>query len=87
MEAVETFDHLKDLEMKQLSCKEIGLIIGTDYPNLVCPTESRTGAAGRPIELKTPLAWVIAAPKRHLKVDDKSEFVGTRIMHTTVERI
>ena len=50
MADLQEFDHLKDVEMKQLSCKEIGLIIGTDY---LCPTKSRTGAAGQPIELKT----------------------------------
>ena len=85
MADLQEFDHLKDIEIKQLSCKEIGLIIGTDYPHLICPTESRTGAAGQPIGLKTPLGWVIIGPKRHQKVDEKSEFVGTRVMHTTVK--
>ena len=59
------FDHLKDVEMKQLSCKEVGMIIGTGYPHVICPTESGTGAAGQPIGLKTLLEWVIIGPKRH----------------------
>ena len=86
MADLQEFDQLKDLKMKQLSCKKIGLMIGTDYPHLIFPTESRTGAAGQPIGLKTPLRWVIIGPKLHQKADEKSEFVGTRIMHTTVKR-
>ena len=85
MADLQEFDHLKDIETKQLSCKEIGLIMGTDYPHLICPTESITGAADQPIGLKTPLGWVVIGPKRHQKADEKSEFVGTRVMYTTVE--
>ena len=83
---LQEFDHLKDPEMKQLSCKEIGLIIDTDYPCLICPTKSKTDATGQSIGLKTPLEWVIIGPKLHQKVDEKSEFVGTRVIETTVER-
>jgi hypothetical protein len=51
--------HLCDISVPCIERSRIGIIIGQDYPEIVCPIESRRGPPGSPVAIHYTLGWTL----------------------------
>ena len=63
-EDVERWMHLKGISTTQTNA-EIGIMIGGNCPEALCPLETRTGAAGEPFAFRSRLGWTVRGPRWH----------------------
>ena len=61
-ESLKQWSHLENLELPRINCNEVNLLIGSDMPFLLCPSEIRSGKQGEPCAIKYPLGWVFLGP-------------------------
>ena len=59
---ISRWQHLRDIELPELSCDQVGLLIGQDAPDVLLPVEVRRGEVGSPIAVKTVFGWTISGP-------------------------
>ena len=69
-EDIERWTHLKGISTTQ-SDAEIGLMIGGNCPEALCPLETRRGAAGEPFAFRSRLGWTVCGPRWHNSASDK----------------
>lgn len=63
-----SYRHLKNLPLQPLDCAQPLLLIGSDHPHLIIPTEPvRLGPPGGPAAVKTRLGWSLQGPSKLLK--------------------
>ena len=81
---IEQWSHLKDLPIANLESEQahVQLLIGQDASDLLVPTEVRSGGAGEPFAVCTPLGWAINGPIDVTEQKETSHFVQTKVSLT-----
>ena len=60
-----SWSHLRSLDLPQLDDKSVGLLIGTDHKTAKTPLDCLPGPEDGPDAVKTPLGWIIYGPNSH----------------------
>ena len=79
------WEHLRDIELPELSTDQVGLLIGQDAPEVLLPTEVRRGEVGSPVAIRTVFGWTVGGPSgcrtgrvtSHFVVGDIKEQIET----------
>ena len=58
-EELSMFPHLKGIKIPKVNGKKVGMLIGSDMPDLVCPYQVRRGNAGQPWAMRCKLGWAV----------------------------
>lgn len=66
-EDLSRWKHLKDIKLDVLENTEVGLLIGSDKPEILQPLDVRTGEKGSPYATRTLLGWTVNGPLREMK--------------------
>ena len=62
-EDISNWSHLRDINLRQLSQSDVGLIIGLkEKPTLFIPLECRSGGSGEPVAVRYSLGWTVMGP-------------------------
>ena len=72
---VERWVHLKGIYLPQIDA-EIGLMIGGNCPEALCPLELKRGAEGEPFAFRSQLGWTVYGPRWHSSVTDHAARVN-----------
>ena len=69
-----SWSHLRNLDLPQLDDKSVGLLIGTDHKTAMTPLDCLPGPEDGPDAVKTPLGWIIYGPNSHFlcEKDDRA---------------
>ncbi|XP_041470151.1 uncharacterized protein LOC121419759 [Lytechinus variegatus] len=59
---VDQFAHLSDIHFPSSNKVKVDILIGQDYPELLCPLETRRGEPGEPYAVRTVLGWTLNGP-------------------------
>ena len=84
-EDIERWTHLKGIYTTQTDA-EIGLMIGGNCPEALCPLETRRGAAGEPFAFRSRLGWTVCGPRWHSPAVDRG-FVRSAAVQTDTSAI
>ena len=77
--AFNEWPHLRDLELPYIPRAKIGIIIGTDCPEMHRSLEERHAGRKDPIARKTPLGWIVLGPSEKAdSVQSLATTVGSR---------
>ncbi|XP_011672748.2 uncharacterized protein LOC100889831 [Strongylocentrotus purpuratus] len=61
-EDVDKLQHLTDVDFPSTTKLQVDLLIGQDYPELICPLEIRRGEPRDPYAVRTVLGWTLNGP-------------------------
>ena len=61
-ESLKAWSHLGDVEMPSIDSNEVGVLIGTDCPEMFWTLEERRGGKRDPVARRTPLGWIVVGP-------------------------
>ena len=56
------WDHLKDIQLPEIKSDDVGLLIGTDTPEMFWSLAERRGGRKEPVARKTLLGWIVLGP-------------------------
>ena len=59
---IDTFAHLREIQLPQIDKSSVHLLIGQDQPEVMVPLEVKRGKMGEPYAVKTVLGWAINGP-------------------------
>lgn len=75
------YRHLKGLPLQAFSKVQPVILIGSDYPHLITPTEPvRLGPPGGPAAVKTRLGWTLQGPTRFVQ----QQLQSTKCLHVSI---
>ena len=66
-EDLSRWKHLRDIKLDVLENTEVGLLIGSDKPEILQPLDVRTGVKGSPYATRTLLGWTVNGPLKGFK--------------------
>ena len=60
--SMKAWEHLADVEFPIIDANEVGVLIGTDCPEMMWTLEERKGKRKEPVARRTLLGWVVIGP-------------------------
>ena len=84
-EDIERWTHLEGISLPQTDAV-IGLMIGGNCPEALCPLETRRGAAGEPFAFRSRLGWTVCGPRWHSPAAHR-DFVRSAAVQTDTSAI
>ena len=81
-----SWSHLRNLDLPQLDDKSVGLLIGTDHKTAMTPLNCLPGPEDGPDAVKTPLGWIIYGPNSHF-LCEKDDRAISNVLNIKIEQI